>query len=642
MFCHLYIQRVKDAQGVPVGTIHRSVHVFSFSGVVVVNTICVAVGAGGKSLVDDLTTKYAEKPWKETFQLVRRCMGRSNPDPKSSKLLSGCLQRLQKALNVSSLSTMVSRLEIIAKQRGLGSHLSPTETACYLTADLFYLEVLLKPDGGVEDVKVALHGEPPLSSALLLQLLRQKKFEDFSAKLCDLSSLYNIPGDNDAKIKVCTALQFMEKDLVTISHLPRSLRENDVYIDTVLNGRVGKIVPSGPGTPMKIQYSISPSDMLLQRHGADIEGLTRDAFVMLGSRGSTHRLQLASLIPSPPQTDALGFPLFSPITEVASESLQACFTLKLKPPLAICSSVIRRMEQTTDVKPEADQQRVPLLQLLMRTTLGEQGFQESWDPGEEANFTVALPGNQVHGYVLSGPAWSGGSWEGALIDTIPFTHPAHVPSLLELLRHQSALNILLASCITGPKHCPGASYDLYCEVLPVSDSSVSVTFFLPGTSSLAVLLVTVMHLCQVRCQLFAPLLVDAAMNDYISRVTTRCMSIPITMRAIYKSLTSPLFSDASGTTTAPGVCTSPHEVNTAASSMVHHSLHPAPDLHAGSSEMESTTGEFLGPTPQNSAQEEEEEEEEEDPAAMYTSPSCYVMSVSSPQEVREVPASPPT
>ncbi|XP_031439814.1 mediator of RNA polymerase II transcription subunit 1-like isoform X3 [Clupea harengus] len=587
MFCHLYIQRVKDAQGVPVGTIHRSVHVFSFSGVVVVNTICVAVGAGGKSLVDDLTTKYAEKPWKETFQLVRRCMGRSNPDPKSSKLLSGCLQRLQKALNVSSLSTMVSRLEIIAKQRGLGSHLSPTETACYLTADLFYLEVLLKPDGGVEDVKVALHGEPPLSSALLLQLLsmtciclsRQKKFEDFSAKLCDLSSLYNIPGDNDAKIKVCTALQFMEKDLVTISHLPRSLRENDVYIDTVLNGRVGKIVPSGPGTPMKIQYSISPSDMLLQRHGADIEGLTRDAFVMLGSRGSTHRLQLASLIPSPPQTDALGFPLFSPITEVASESLQACFTLKLKPPLAICSSVIRRMEQTTDVKPEADQQRVPLLQLLMRTTLGEQGFQESWDPGEEANFTVALP---------------------------------------------------------------GASYDLYCEVLPVSDSSVSVTFFLPGTSSLAVLLVTVMHLCQVRCQLFAPLLVDAAMNDYISRVTTRCMSIPITMRAIYKSLTSPLFSDASGTTTAPGVCTSPHEVNTAASSMVHHSLHPAPDLHAGSSEMESTTGEFLGPTPQNSAQEEEEEEEEEDPAAMYTSPSCYVMSVSSPQEVREVPASPPT
>lgn len=43
----------------------------------------------------------------------------------------------------------------------LGSHLSPTETACYLTADLFYVEVLLLPGGEVEDVKVAQHGEAP-------------------------------------------------------------------------------------------------------------------------------------------------------------------------------------------------------------------------------------------------------------------------------------------------------------------------------------------------------------------------------------------------------------------------------------------------------------------------------------------------
>ena len=34
-------------------------------------------------------------------------------------------------------------------------------------------------------------------------LSRQKKFEDFSAKLCDLSSLYNIPGD---KYSILTAI----------------------------------------------------------------------------------------------------------------------------------------------------------------------------------------------------------------------------------------------------------------------------------------------------------------------------------------------------------------------------------------------------------------------------------------------------
>ncbi|XP_048122813.1 mediator of RNA polymerase II transcription subunit 1 isoform X1 [Alosa alosa] len=588
-------------------------------------------GASGKSLVADVTSKFAEKPWNETFQLVRRCMGKFRIDPTFSKPLSGCLQRLQEALNVSSLNAMVSRLEVIAKQRGLGSHLSPTETACYLTADLFYLEVLLKPDGGVEDVKVALHGEAPVSNKLLLQLLRQKLFVDFSTKLNDLSSLYNIPGDNDIKVKVCTALQFMEKDLLTISHMPRSLRENDVYIDTVLNGRVGKIVPSGPGTSMKIQYAISPSNRLLQRHCGDIDGLTQDAFVMLGPSENTHRLQLASLIPSPPQIDSQGFPLFSPLKEVASESLPATFILRLQPAVGLRSSVIHQMEKITDVKPEADQQWEPLLQLLMRSTLGEKGFQESWNPGKEANFLVALPGNQVHGYVLSGPAWSASSWKGALIDTIPFTHPAHVPLLLELLRHQSALNILLASCIKGHQHYPeAASSDLYCEVLPESDSSFSIMFLLPGTSSLAVLFVTVIDICQVHCQLFAPKLMDAGMNDYISRVMTRCMSIPITMRAIYKSLINPIFA------TDPEISTSPHEVNTTVSVVVDHSLPPAPDLHTGSSKTESPgssemvgqTGEHLGPVPPSSIK-------EEDPA-MCPSPSpCYVMALSSNQEVSD-------
>lgn len=37
-----------------------------------------------------------------------------------------------------------------------------TEATCYLTADLFYLEVALLPCGQAEDVKVARHGGSPL------------------------------------------------------------------------------------------------------------------------------------------------------------------------------------------------------------------------------------------------------------------------------------------------------------------------------------------------------------------------------------------------------------------------------------------------------------------------------------------------
>lgn len=39
--------------------------------------------------------------------------------------------------------------------------MSSTETACYLTADLFYVEVLLHSSGEVLDLKVAQHGEAP-------------------------------------------------------------------------------------------------------------------------------------------------------------------------------------------------------------------------------------------------------------------------------------------------------------------------------------------------------------------------------------------------------------------------------------------------------------------------------------------------
>lgn len=46
----------------------------------------------------------------------------------------------------------------------MGFHL--TEATCYLTADLFYLEVVLLPYGGVEEVKVAPHGKAPVVSGL--------------------------------------------------------------------------------------------------------------------------------------------------------------------------------------------------------------------------------------------------------------------------------------------------------------------------------------------------------------------------------------------------------------------------------------------------------------------------------------------
>lgn len=43
----------------------------------------------------------------------------------------------------------------------LGSHLSPSKTECYITSDMFYVEVQLDTMDPVIDVKVAHHGENP-------------------------------------------------------------------------------------------------------------------------------------------------------------------------------------------------------------------------------------------------------------------------------------------------------------------------------------------------------------------------------------------------------------------------------------------------------------------------------------------------
>lgn len=43
----------------------------------------------------------------------------------------------------------------------LGSHLSPSGTECYITSDMFYVEVQLDGAGQLVDVKVAHQGENP-------------------------------------------------------------------------------------------------------------------------------------------------------------------------------------------------------------------------------------------------------------------------------------------------------------------------------------------------------------------------------------------------------------------------------------------------------------------------------------------------
>lgn len=68
------------------------------------------------------------------------------------------------------------------------------------------------------------------------------------------------------------------------------------------------------------------------------------------------------------------------------------------------------------------------------------------------NVLQPLPASEYHSYVFPGAVWGRESWKGVLVHTVPFTHPGHVPALLDLLRHQSAINLLLASCFSNHSH----------------------------------------------------------------------------------------------------------------------------------------------------------------------------------------------
>uniref|UniRef100_A0A3P9K552 Mediator of RNA polymerase II transcription subunit 1 n=1 Tax=Oryzias latipes TaxID=8090 RepID=A0A3P9K552_ORYLA len=310
------------------------------------------------SLISGLQLKFAQRSWNDTLLLVQRCMEKSRIESKPCEPLVRSLERLQ------DVSVTRSRLEMIAQQQGMGFHV--TEDTCYLTADLFYLEVLLPPCGGVQEVKVALHGEGPVVN-----------FAAFSTRLKDLFIQYNIPGDNEIKLKLLESLQFLVRDLQKMS---------------------GENLP----------------------------------------RGSC--------------------PVGAPLSEVPGEMLPACFLLRLKPPVPVLSSFVEKLSLITDVAvAQTDQQWAPLHRLLMA---GSQSAEETSDQLDL--FTVLLPDGETQRYVFPGASWDAPEQRASVVEAVSFTHPAQVPALLQLLRHQCAVNALLRSCWASQSAAPGGTWVLPC------------------------------------------------------------------------------------------------------------------------------------------------------------------------------------
>ncbi|XP_031517932.1 mediator of RNA polymerase II transcription subunit 1 isoform X1 [Papio anubis] len=459
------------------------------------------------SLLERLHAKFNQnRPWSETIKLVRQVMEkRVVMSSGGHQHLVSCLETLQKALKVTSLPAMTDRLESIARQNGLGSHLSASGTECYITSDMFYVEVQLDPAGQLCDVKVAHHGENPVSCPELVQ---------------QLSKL---------KTKMYLALQSLEQDLSKMAIMYWKAT-NAGPLDKILHGSVGYLTPRSGGHLMNLKYYVSPSDLLDDKTASPIilhennvsRSLGMNASVTIEGTSAMYKLPIAPLIMGSHPVDNKWTPSFSSITSANSVDLPACFFLKFPQPIPVSRAFVQKLQSCTGIPLfETQPTYAPLYELITQ-------FELSKDPdpiplNHNMRFYAALPGQQ-HCYFLNkdAPLPDGRSLQGTLVSKITFQHPGRVPLILNLIRHQVAYNTLIGSCVKRTilkEDSPGL---LQFEVCPLSESRFSVSFQHPVNDSLVCVVMDVQDSTHVSCKLYKGLS-DALIctDDFIAKVVQR-------------------------------------------------------------------------------------------------------------------------
>ncbi|KAK9888255.1 hypothetical protein WA026_000520 [Henosepilachna vigintioctopunctata] len=113
-----------------------------------------------------------------------------------------CLDTLQHSIKVTSLQSMVERLESLTRQLGLKFMVGNSDVQLFISSDMFYLEILLDSSGTVQDVKVHHEGKVEQQScAELVSCLSCGDFQDFTTQLEGFASIYQLNAEKKSKAK---------------------------------------------------------------------------------------------------------------------------------------------------------------------------------------------------------------------------------------------------------------------------------------------------------------------------------------------------------------------------------------------------------------------------------------------------------
>ncbi|XP_077556025.1 mediator complex subunit 1 isoform X1 [Haemaphysalis longicornis] len=485
-----------------------------------------------ENLLEKLRAKAKHyKPWGDMAKALRMAIMEKHHlvDSADRSQLQKCLDTIQKSIRVTSMQSMIERLDTITRQQGLMFTTGPGGQECFISSDMFYVEVLLEPSGTVKDVKISHHGDP-LSCPELTEVLLRGDFTEFTRHLEGLASIYQLNADKKQKTKAYLALQALETDLSILSQLQRFMNEPS---NLVHKSPVGILQPRKGGHPMKLTFFISPYDLLDVESKSSIpltveaileKGLGHSVSVCIESSGS-HKLQTTSLISVTNTPEGKNLPSFAALSNLNSTMLPASFVLKLPKPIPMALALVRKIHAITLIECADTSSSQPLLSLIIN-----QASEGKLTASSDRGLNVTLPDQQHCYYLLSGQP----ELPGVLVSGVPFTHPTHVPQILVFLRQQLLFNSLVASCVR-PSSRQSAEMSHMFEVNTTSISNISISFEHPLDESLATVDLNLSEITSVKCRIYT-LNSDISIctDEYASKVMQRCLSIPVTMRAVIR------------------------------------------------------------------------------------------------------------
>lgn len=282
------------------------------------------------------------------------------------------------------------------------------------------------------------------------------------------------------------------------------------------------------------------------------------ATVCIESADRNYRLQTKSLISVSKSADGKALPQFAAPTTLNSSSLPACFVLKLTKPLPISLEILNKISSVTSIE-FAQQPSYSLVHLIAYSILnerdrnklsesvnlpasmtGSEGISNgtsSTNGHANANvashssvnsitslstsgntFHVKLP-DQEHCYFIH---QGSGHLNGAIITSIPFIHPTHVPQILVFLRQQVLFNVIVGSCIRKLTSFASGDTKFSFEVMSSSMSNITVSFEHPVEESLASLEIDLKDITNVKCKLYdAASFSNLCTDEFASRIMQR-------------------------------------------------------------------------------------------------------------------------